>query len=319
MRIARNLHEAAGFGPSALTIGKFDGVHAGHAHLLRQVVQGARERGLIPSAMTFHPHPACVVAPERAPQPLMTLEERCERMRGIGIQQLFVLQFNQDVARLSPEEFAGGFVQGAMRARVVLVGENFRFGHRQSGDPRTLMLLGERYGFETRLIPPVTCRGVIVSTSAIRHRLKAGEVSFAARLLGRPYGITGEVVHGFGIGAKQTVPTLNLRPPAEVLPCNGVYVTETIDTDNLRRWNSITNIGIRPTFGGGELSIETYLLSRLEGPTPARIRVEFLRRARDERKFENPDALKRQIMIDVGRAQTYFRRVEEWVRQKATT
>ncbi|MBV8844125.1 MAG: bifunctional riboflavin kinase/FAD synthetase [Bryobacterales bacterium] len=315
MRIARTLEEAAAFGPCALTIGKFDGVHSGHAFLLRQVVETARQRGLAAAAMTFHPHPACIVSPERAPKPLISLEDRCRRMRELGIQQVFIVPFTQDVARLSPEEFVRRFVEQGVKARVVLVGENFRFGHKQSGDPRTLAMLGERNGFETRLIPPVKCRGEVVSTSAIRARLENGDVAFAARLLGRPYGISGEVVHGFGIGAKQTVPTLNLRPPAEVLPRTGVYITHTADNESHRCWNSITNVGLRPTFGGDEVSIETYLLDPLEGGTPASIRVAFLRRVRDERKFESPDALKKQIFADVGRAQAFFRRAAKWVKQ----
>jgi riboflavin kinase/FMN adenylyltransferase len=153
----------------------------------------------------------------------------------------------------------------------------------------------------------------LVSTSEIRHRIEAGDVSKAARLLERPYGISGQVISGQGIGAKQTVPTLNLDTTAEVLPRDGVYITRTHDLDNPRRWNSITNIGVRPTFGASARTIETFLLASLEGDSPARICVEFLRRVRDERKFENPAALKQQILRDVARAQAYFRRVARWV------
>ena len=318
MRIARTLQEAEGFGPSALTIGKFDGVHAGHSQLLREVVGIARERGLQPAAMTFHPHPACIVAPNRVPKPLLPLEERCERMRDLGIEQLFILQFTQEVARISPKEFVASFVSGIMRARVVVVGCNFRFGHKQAGDPQLLGSLGETHGFETRVVAPVQWRGMIVSTSAIRARLEAGEVARAARLLGRPYSVSGEVVQGFGIGSKQTVPTLNLGPAIEVLPRNGVYITRASDPETARRWNSITNIGFRPTFDGTSLTIETYLLDPLEGPTPSRIRVEFLRRVRDERKFENAELLKGQILADVGRAQAFFRRFAKWRKTRQT-
>lgn len=309
MRIARNLEQAEGFGPSALTIGKFDGVHAGHSFLLTQVVDAARERGLKPAAMTFYPHPACVVAPDRVPKPLMSLEERCDRIGRLGIEELFILEFTKEVARLTPEEFVARFVTDAMRAKVVIVGENFRFGHQQAGDPAMLGQLGERYHFETRLVPPVKRRGMIVSTSAIRSLLEQGDVSRASRLLGRSYAVLGEVVSGFGVGSRQTVPTLNLRPGAEVLPRGGVYITRTKDLAAERCWKSITNIGSRPTFGGNELTIETYLLDPFEGGTPARISVEFLRRVREERKFESPEALKLQIMADVAQAQRYFRRL----------
>jgi len=309
MRIARSLDQAEGFGPSVLTIGKFDGVHAAHSHLLGQVVDNARERGLKPAAMTFYPHPACVVAPDRVPTPLMSLEVRCDRIRDLGIQELYILQFTQDVARLSPEEFVACFVNGVMHARMVVVGDNFRFGHRQSGDPRMLAELGERYGFETRLIAPVTRRGMVVSTSAIRSLLEQGEVSRAARLLDRPYALSGQVVRGFGVGSKETVPTLNLRPGAEMLPQTGVYITRTTDLESNWCWNSITNVGFRPTFGAAGMSIETHVLDPLGSSAPVRIRVEFLRRVREERKFENPEALKRQILADAAQAQAFFRRL----------
>jgi riboflavin kinase/FMN adenylyltransferase len=309
MRIARSLEQAEGCGPSALTIGKFDGVHAGHSLLLSQVVDAARKRGLKPAAMTFYPHPACVVAPDRVPKPLMSLEERCDRISSLGIEELFILQFTKEVARLSPEEFVSRFVAEAMRAKVVIVGENFRFGHQQAGDPAMLGQLGERYRFETRLVAPVKRRGMIVSTSAIRSLLEQGGVSRAARLLGRGYSVMGDVVSGFGVGSRQTVPTLNLRPGAEVLPLGGVYITRTTDVPAERCWKSITNIGSRPTFGGNEITIETYLLDPLDGGTPARISVEFLKRVREEQKFETPEALKRQIMADVAQAQRFFRRL----------
>jgi riboflavin kinase/FMN adenylyltransferase len=310
--VARGIDEAAGFAPSVVTIGKFDGVHAGHAHLIRQVVAQAAQNGLTPSVLTFDPHPLCVLAPDRAPKPLASVEERCDRMRELGIEQIFVLRFTLDIARLSPEEFVTQYLRDVMRARFVWVGDNFRFGHRQSGDPALLAALGEQYGFETRRLDPVQWRGLAVSTSEVRTRIEAGEVSLAGRLLERPYALTGDVVPGHGVGSKQTVPTLNLRTEAPVLPRNGVYISRTTDPESGRRWNSITNIGVRPTFGGDALTIETFLLDPFDGVTPARIRVDFLRRVRGEHKFESPEALKRQILHDVGRAQAYFRRLARW-------
>ncbi len=166
---------------------------------------------------------------------------------------------------------------------------------------------------------PVKWRGRAVSSSEIRRAVESGKVALAARLLGRPYATAGEVVPGHGIGSKQTVPTLNLRTHAQVLPSTGVYITRTFDAESERSWNSITNVGYRPTFadasGGQELTIETFLLDRLEPPAPERIRVEYLRRVREERKFETPEALKAQILCDVGRAQAFFRRVTKWVRR----
>jgi riboflavin kinase / FMN adenylyltransferase len=312
--IARSLHEAFGFKPCALTIGNFDGVHMAHRRLLRDTIEAAGAAGLQPALLMFNPHPTCVVAPERAPRLLTSLAERCELIREEGIERILIQPFTVELAQLTPEEFATKFLHNGLGARIVVVGENFRFGNKQAGDSTVLKELGARLGFETRLLPSVTWRGVRVSSGEIRKRVSAGEVGIAGRLLERPYSIAGEVVSGHGVGSKQTVPTLNLRTDAQVIPARGVYITRTAD-ENGRLWNSITNIGYRPTFGSEDaLSIETFLLDALEGAAPARIRIEFLRRVRDERKFESPELLKAQILRDVGRAQTYFRRLARWVK-----
>ncbi len=312
--IARSLHEALGFKPCALTIGNFDGVHMAHRRLLRDAIVAAGVGGLQPALLMFDPHPTCVVAPERAPRLLTSIEERCDLIREEGIAQILIQPFSVQLAQLRPEEFATQFLRDGLGARVVVVGENFRFGYKQTGDSNVLKELGAQLGFETRLLPSVTWRGMRVSSGEIRKRVSAGEVGIAGRLLARPYSIAGDVVSGHGIGSKQTVPTLNLRTDAQVIPARGVYITRTSD-ERGARWNSITNIGYRPTFGSEDvLSIETFLLDPLEGAAPARIRLEFLRRVRDERKFESPEALKSQILRDVGRAQAYFRRLARWVK-----
>lgn len=309
LRIAKTAEEVSGFGPSALTIGNFDGVHAGHRHVLRQVVAIARDRQLRSTVLTFDPHPSRVVAPERAPRLLTTPEQRCELMAGEGIEQVLILPFTVEVARLTPEEFVKRMVRETLGASIVLVGDNFRFGNKQAGDTRVLAELGARYGFETLMAGAVECRGRMVSSSEIRRLIEEGSVAMAGRMLQRPHSVAGQVVPGRGVGSKQTVPTLNLETRAEVLPKTGVYITRTRDLDSPRSWNSITNIGYRPTFGGDALSIETFLLQALDGPSPARIRLDFLRRVRDERKFESPEALKAQILRDVSRAETFFRRL----------
>ncbi len=317
MRVARFLEEAAEFGPTAVTIGNFDGVHAGHQRLVREVVAAARENGLQPAVLTFDPHPASVVAPGRVTRLLSTHGERCSILAREGIECVLILPFNAQVARWTPEEFAERVLAKALHARVVVVGDNFRFGHKQAGDTKVLGELGRRFGFETGVLAPVKLRGRIVSSSEIRKAVEEGNVALAGRLLGRPFALEGDVVPGHGIGSKQTVPTLNLRTTSQVLPREGVYVTRTRDLDRERCWNSITNVGRRPTFGGNELTIETFLLSPFEPPSPETIRVEFLRWVREERKFESPEALKAQIRRDVGRAQAFFRRVDGWVGKSA--
>jgi riboflavin kinase/FMN adenylyltransferase len=314
MRVARFLEEAAEFDPVAVTIGNFDGVHIGHQQLLHEVIRAAEEKGVQPAVLTFDPHPASIVAPQRASRLLTTHAERCGLMARAGIEYVLVLPFTKEMSRWTPEHFVERVLVKALRARVVVVGENFRFGHDQAGDTKVLAELGSRFGFETRIVPPVERRGHLVSSSVIRRAIEAGNVSLAARFLARPYAIEGEVVSGHGIGSKQTVPTLNLRTPAQVLPLSGVYITRTTDLDSsARRWKSITNVGTRPTFDGHELTIETFLLDRFEPPAPARIRLEFLERVREERKFENPEALKAQILRDVSRAQRFFGRLQKWV------
>jgi riboflavin kinase / FMN adenylyltransferase len=316
LRIFRSLDEVpADFGPSALTIGNFDGVHFGHRRIFRRLQAIGAERNWKPSVLTFHPHPTRVVAPDRTPPLLTTPQQRAELMREEGIEQVLILPFTAEVALLTPEEFVRRLVVEALGARAVLVGDNFRFGHRAAGNVTMLAELGRQLGFQTEIVPAVTCRGLIVSSSAIRDLIRAGRVALAARLLVRPYGLAGKVITGRGVGSKQTVPTLNLHTDAQVIPARGVYVTRTRDLQSAAEWNSITNIGYRPTFGASdELSIETFLLDPPGSRSPGRIRVEFLWRIRDERKFESPDALKSQILRDVRTAQSYFRRAKAYLR-----
>jgi riboflavin kinase/FMN adenylyltransferase len=320
MKIYRSLAEVpSDFGPSALTIGNFDGVHYGHRKILRRLVALAEEHGWKPSVLTFDPHPTCVVRPDRAPRLLTTPERRAELMREEAIEQVLILPFTREVAALTPQEFVDQILVARLAVRAVLVGENFRFGNRQTGNVVQLADFGRRLGFETETIPTVICRGRVVSSSGIREAILAGRVALAGRLLQHPYGLDGDVVKGHGVGARQTVPTLNLATRAEVVPARGVYLTRTADLDSSRAWNSISNVGYRPTFGASDvLSIETFLLDPLDDPTPRRIRVDFLCRVRDERQFESPEALKAQILRDVRCARNYFRRVKAWLSRPLT-
>lgn len=295
--------------PSAVTIGNFDGVHEGHRAIFRRVVAAGRENGWKPSVLTFDPHPTRVVAPDRAPKLLSTSDERFALMGHEGIEQIFVIPFDRPFSQLGPEEFVGSVLVDMIGAKAVLVGENFRFGKRQAGDVKMLAELGRRYGFTTEIVPGVRMRGLMVSSSEVRRLILAGRVGIACRLLGRPYALEGRVTPGHGVGSKQTVPTLNLATEAEVLPASGVYITRTDELGGgARKWPSITNVGFRPTFDGNELTIETYLLEPVGGDSPDRIRVQLLRRVREERKFDSPEALKTQILRDVARAQAYHRR-----------
>ncbi|HEX4229404.1 MAG TPA: riboflavin biosynthesis protein RibF [Bryobacteraceae bacterium] len=307
--VFRNLESARDkFEPCELAIGNFDGVHIGHQELIRRTVTSASANDLVPAVLTFDPHPAAIVAPERMPLAIVSLAERLRLLSVLGIRQILVLPFTAPVARMTPEEFVKDVLAGPLRARAVFVGENFRFGAHQAGNAATLRDLGEAFGFATHFLPPVVYRGEVVSSSATRRHLLAGNVDRAARLLGRCFSVKQPVVQGHGIGSKQTVPTLNIKPaPGQVLP-RGVYVTETVDTDDARRWPSITNCGVRPTFGGDEVTVETYLLGPLDGETPKHIEVQFRHFVRPERAFPDAAKLKEQILRDVAKAQTYWRR-----------
>jgi riboflavin kinase / FMN adenylyltransferase len=315
MTVYRSLQEVPpDFGPSALTIGNFDGVHLGHRQILRRLRALADANGWKASVVTFDPHPTRLVAPQRAPRLLTTPERRAELMREEGVDQVLILPFTRHVAQLSAEEFVSGLLVERLGARVVLVGDNFHFGRAQSGNVQSLEEWGPKYGFRTEIVRVVACRGHIVSSSGIRGLILTGRVSLAARHLQRPYGVEGQVVSGRGVGSRQTVPTLNLDTAAEVIPASGVYVTRTFDLAGGRQWNSVTNIGFRPTFGrSDQLSIETYLLDPLEGDTPPRIRVEFLLRLRSEKEFASAEDLKAQILLDVRAARSFFRRAKAWI------
>ena len=294
----------AGFGPSGVAIGNFDGVHVGHLEILRRVVELASETGCVPTVLTFHPHPARILAPDRAPKLIVTLEQRLRLFEAAGIAATLVQPFSTHLAALTPREFCNGILIGALGAQCVMVGEDFRFGVRQTGDVDTL----RSFGIEVRPVEEIGLAGVRASSTAIRRLVEEGRVSRARRMLGRPFALEGPVVHGRGIGRTLTVPTLNLASENELLPATGVYVTRTRDEATDREWASITNVGYRPTFGDGGLTVETYLLDSPPAEAPERIEVQFLARVRGERKFESPEALKAQILRDAGAAQRFHRR-----------
>jgi len=310
MRVFHSAAEVpADFGPAAVTIGNFDGVHVGHREILRQLVRIAKDKSLVPAVLTFDPHPARVLAPDRAPRLIETVAQRLRKFAEEGIEAALVLPFSFEFAGLSPEEFARQILQDSLRSRVVMVGEDFRFGYRQSGNIETLRQLGTEFGFELLPVPAIQRQTVRVSSTAIRSLVSSGKVSKAARLMARPFALEGQVVQGYGIGTRQTVPTLNLAPENELLPAEGVYATRTRDEDSGQEWRSITNVGSRPTFDGTSLTIETYLLDSAPPVAPARIEVSFLAFVREERRFESPEALKAQIMRDVGVVQRFHRRL----------
>ncbi|MBG99786.1 MAG: riboflavin biosynthesis protein RibF [Solibacterales bacterium] len=295
-------------GYTALAIGNFDGLHRGHIEILERTKREARRLGGEAVVLTFDPHPTTVVRPEHAPALLMTPAERVRHFDRYGLDAAVVLAFTPEIASLSPADFVRTILVGKLRARSVVVGESFRFGHQQSGTLAVLRALGRDLNFETHDVRPVMAVGRTVSSTAIRELVRAGKVEAARRLLGRPFSVVGEVVPGKGIGSKQTVPTLNLVPDADVHPAHGVYVTLTCDRESGKQWSSVTNVGLQPTFNGNEQTIETYIIDPLEVHTFSRIEHSFLHRLRDERRFDSVEDLRQQILSDVESTKRYFRR-----------
>ena len=305
-------HYAASKRGSVLAIGNFDGIHLGHQAILHAVEQRAIETGCVATALTFDPSPRKILKPEAAPYRLSTSAQRMDWFGVAGLESAVVMPFTLDLARLSPEDFVDQILVHDLQVRVVLVGENFHFGHRQAGDVKLLRELGMRRGFDVVVMPPVSYRGEIVSSTCIRKAIGEGDVSYAARLLGRPFVLTGEVVKGAGIGRKFTFPTLNLVPEQETLPAQGVYVTRTRIDGEAKTRRSVTNIGNRPTFNGSGVTVETHLLNFSEEIAPKRIEVHFWKRLRSEKKFNGPDELRVQIGKDIVNADRYFSRFRKY-------
>jgi riboflavin kinase / FMN adenylyltransferase len=294
----------AGAARTCLAIGNFDGLHLGHQQILRRVLERARQENCLAAVLTFYPHPTKVLRPAEAPALLMTLDQRLAAIAAMGIDAALVIRFDSDFAKISPEEFARRYVADTMRARFVAVGANFRFGHRQAGDANMLAELGKRDGFEVESIAPVVVDGVIVSSTAIRKYVREGQVEEAARMLGRAYGLEGEIRPGTGMGRKFVVPTLNLHTEQELLPKLGVYATEVLV--NRATYRAATNVGVRPTFDGAHVTIESHLLDFSGDLTGGAMTVRFLARLRDEMKFPGPEALRQQILGDIELLKKYF-------------
>ncbi len=294
---------------SVLAIGNFDGIHLGHQAILRATVEHAYALSAVSTALTFDPSPRKVLRPESAPPRLSTNAQRMEWFNVLGLEAVVVLPFTLDLARLSPAEFVEQILVRDLHVKAVLVGEDFRFGHKQAGDVKRLSELGAKHAFDVVIVPPVVYRGEVVSSTIIRREVAAGDVSHAARLLGRPFALTGEVITGTGTGRRFTFPTLNLAPEQELLPARGVYITRTCLDGEQRSHRSVTNIGIRPTFNGSSLSVETHLLDAQLATTPKRMEVRFWRRLREEKKFSGPEELRAQIASDIARANKFFSRL----------
>jgi len=296
----------ADFGPTLVSVGNFDGVHRAHAHVLREIVLRARATGAKAVAVTFEPHPTRILRPEAGLKLLTPTPEKLRWLEGTGIDAVLLLTFGRDLSLMTPRQFAERILKKKLHAREVHEGFNFRFGHKAAGNMNLLAELGREMGFEVKTYPEMTLRGETVSSSQIRKLLVAGRVSRARHLLARPFCILGTPGRGRGYGSKYTVPTINLARYEELVPKDGVYITWT--RVGVERFDSVTNVGNRPTFGAELFAIETHLLDfhPIELTPETEVEICFLQRLRDEIKFPSVEALREQIGRDVKKARRYF-------------
>ena len=304
-----------GYSRPVATIGNFDGLHLGHRQLLLGVVERAGTIQGTATAVTFHPHPLHVLAPNNAPRLIQTLRQRLATMESLGIELAIVIPFTTEFAQTSAREFATRILADQLKLKEIYVGPNFAFGNRREGSFDLLKEIGEEKGFLVGKFPQVQFRGSRVSSTAVRQSLLSGQVARARRLLGRPFALEGEIVHGTATGAGIGFPTANLKTPNELIPRNGVYVT-LFGVDG-RRFRSVTNIGVRPTVNAGvpdpRLSIETHVLDFQRDVYGKEVNLEFLLRLREERRFPGKEALVAQIHKDIRRARRYFHWLERLV------
>jgi len=300
----------ADFGPTLVSVGNFDGVHRAHRHVLGEIVQRAKTEGAKSVAVTFEPHPIRILRPDNTLKLLTPTPEKLRLLASTGVDAVLLLPFTRDLSLMTPHQFAHEILKKRLHAREVHEGYNFHFGHKASGNIHTLRELGREMGFEVHDYPELRLRGEPVSSSHIRKLLREGRVSRARHLLARPFNLLSTAGRGRGYGAKYTVPTINLAHYEELVPKDGVYITRT-RIGNGDCFDSVTNIGNRPTFGADSFAVETHLLNfhPIELSAETEVELHFLDRLRDEIKFPSVEALREQIGRDVRKAQKYLRRL----------
>jgi len=313
MRVVRHLSSCPDrFASPVITLGNFDGVHAGHQEILSRVVAQAKARGVDSVVITFYPHPTSVLAPDRAPAALAPLHDRLASIRDHGVDALVLQHFTAAFAALEAEEFIDRYLVERLGARKVIIGHSVNFGRRRGGSARTLEEAGRRHGFEVEVVGPVEVDGIAVSSTEVRNRLAAGEVALAARLLRRPYGVEGRVLVGDRRGRKLGFPTANLRPRLGPLVPNGVYAVRAAWTDRAsgerHERAGVANVGLNPTFGEGrQRTLEPHLFDFDGDLYGERLHVSFVERLRGELKFSSVDALVEQIGKDAAAARAVLK------------
>ena len=302
------------FGPSFVTVGNFDGLHRAHRSVLDEIARRAASANGVSVVVTFEPHPVRILRPDQSFQLLTPTPEKIRLFETTAIDAVLLLPFTRDLSLMTPHQFAHEILKKRLHAREVHEGYNFHFGRKAAGNIQVLRELGLEMGFEVHEYPEMRLRGERVSSSHIRKLLAdEGRVSRARHLLGRPFSILSFPGRGRGYGAKYTVPTINLARYEELVPKDGVYITRTrigrVEDNDC--FDSVTNVGNRPTFGADSFAIETHLLNfhPITLTADTEVEIHFLERLRDEIRFPSVEALKEQIGRDVRKAQKYFRRL----------
>ena len=307
IQVFRKLEDIpADFGPTVLSVGNFDGVHRAHIHVINEMVRRAQQQHAKSMAVTFEPHPMRILRPDAGLKLLTPTPEKLRLLESTNLDAVLLLPFTRDLSLMPPHQFAREILKDRLKAREIHEGYNFRFGHKAEGDVTMLSEFGRQMGFDVKVYPEMKLRGESVSSSQIRKLVANGCVSRARHLLGRPFSILSTPGRGRGYGARYTVPTINLSRYEELAPQDGVYITRTRVAQEC--FDSVTNIGNRPTFGAESFAIETHLLNfhAIELTAETEVEIYFLERLRDEIKFPSVDALREQIARDVKKARRYF-------------
>lgn len=296
----------ADFGPTLVSVGNFDGVHRAHSHVLAEIIGRARQQKCKAVAVTFEPHPVRILRPDSGLKLLTPTPEKLRLLEQTGIDAVLLLPFTRDLSLMTPRQFAERILKKKLHVREVHEGFNFHFGHKASGDVNVLKELGQEMGFTVTVYAEMKLRGEPVSSSQVRKLLLEGRASRARHLLGRPFSLLSTPGRGRGYGQKYTVPTINLSRYEELIPKDGVYITRVRIREEC--FDSVTNVGGRPTFGTESFAVESHLLNfhPIELTPDTEVETHFLERLRDEIKFPSVEALREQIGKDVRKAQRYF-------------
>jgi riboflavin kinase/FMN adenylyltransferase len=304
MQILRGLY-SPDTEPVALTIGNFDGVHLGHRALLNELHGEAAPRGLQTAVVIFEPHPREFFTPQQAPARLTSLREKLELFREMGVDRVHVCRFDAEFAKMSAEDFIHA-LHDRLNAKFVLIGDDFRFGSGRAGDFGLMEKIGEQRGFAVRAVHSILHDGVRISSTGIRAALAAGQLRRAHDYLGRPYSISGRVVHGDKLGGKIGFPTANIQLKHNLPPLAGIYVVQ-VHAEEMGVLQGVASLGVRPTVKqDAKPVLEVHLFEFAQKIYGRHLRVEFLQKLRDEEKYPDVESLTKQIALDVAHAKKWF-------------